>query len=234
MHYHAEPRRGKVEIWFCGLVVGMSVGKAKAARTRGACSKYGLHVNSQLHAAAPPTATTPVVRTVLTLQNLSSELYLAVAFLLLHHRSDCRRCFAQIAGESTRWRSRVGHTGDWHGTGAPRTGHCSRTGDGAGEGVAEVCGHRQAPSLLAQGPRRTLHRPGEEKRVTIPNVAQVACEYRHQTGEDPPHRNLGLPSLTALLRSLPPNVCRLEQAPGWACFQSFTIAPCFQGRCDGL
>ena len=51
---------------------------------------------------SPPTATTPLVRTALTLQNLSSELYLAVAFLLLHHRSDCRRCFAQIAGESTR------------------------------------------------------------------------------------------------------------------------------------
>ena len=78
------------------------MGKAKAARTRSACSKHGLHVNSQLHAAAPPTATTPLVRTALTLQNLSSELYLAVAFLLLHHRSDCRRCFAQIAGESTR------------------------------------------------------------------------------------------------------------------------------------
>ena len=192
------------------------MGNVKAARTRRACSKHGLHVNSQLHAAVSP-HTTPLVRTVLTLQNLSSELYLAVAFLLLHHRSDCRRCFAQIAGESTRWRSRVGRTGDWHGTGAPRTGHCSRTGDGAGEGVAEVRGHRQAPPLLAQGSWRALHRPGEEKRVTIPNVAQVACEYRHQTGEDPPHRNLGLPSLTALLRSLPSNVCRLEQAPGWAC-----------------
>ena len=79
----------------------MSVGNVKAARTRRACSKHGLHVNSQLHAAVSP-HTTPVVRTALTLQNLSSELYLAVAFLLLHHRSDCRRCFAQIAGESTR------------------------------------------------------------------------------------------------------------------------------------
>ena len=127
------------------------------------------------------------------------------------------------------WRSRVGRTGDWHGTGAPRTGHCSRTGDGAGEGVAEVRGHRQAPPLLAQGSWRALHRPGEEKRVTIPNVAQVACEYRHQTGEDPPHRNLGLPSLTALLRSLPPTVCRLEQTAGWACFQVSPLHLVFRG-----
>ena len=62
-----------------------------------------------------------------------------------------------------------------------------------------------------------------------PLLAQVACEYRHQTGEDPPHRNLGLPSLTALLRTLPPTVCRLEQAPGWVSDQGFILTSLYRG-----
>merc|ERR1719447_2132353 len=71
-------------------------------------------------------------------------------------------------------------------------------------------------------PGRELRRCADTVRLLLSSprahgglsIDQVACEYRHQTGEDPPHRNLGLPSLTALLRSLPPNVCRLEQTPG--------------------
>jgi hypothetical protein len=46
-----------------------------------------------------------------------------------------------------------------------------------------------------------------------PPHPQLAMDYRAETGAELPWRTLGFPSLSGLLRALPPSACRLEPGP---------------------